>query len=272
MKNLSIYILFLGFILTSCGNDFYLTNQANLLILQERAELKAALSFNSSQVAYSPIKHLGLKSDFAYMDFSEYNTRGRLFLGTLGVGTYFSKPVKPLFPNKRKLFSNPQLCSIGIEFYASASLGNYKFNIDNTRSVFFPGSSPGSGLGIFESKIFKPHLSSQVYWQSRSFTVNFGLRTGLIYYYEGFAFGDFSEFRLDQARDLIENTPFYLVEYDLQIAKGNNRIQSFIGVSWGSSFGPLINGNGSVTFGLKMNIPTMIDSIKNNKFKRRSRK
>jgi len=270
MKNLSTFVILLLLLISSCGNDFYVASPGNLLILEEKKDLKASIAFNSAQLAYSPANNLGVKADFAYVNhLDEYQGDEQLLLGTIGVGTYFSRPVKALFPNKKKLFANPQLCSIGIEFYANASLGKQKSLVSPLFTRGGLTSFRNTTFGVFKSNVFKPHISSQVYWQSRSITINFGLRTTFIYYYDAFAFGEFSENDLKQARDLITNSPFYLVEYDLQIAKGNSRVQSFIGASWGSNFGPLVNGNGSVTFGLKVNIPNLAYSIKNNKYKKR---
>ncbi len=264
MKSLTspIYFLFFALLLSSCGHDFFIPEQANLLILEEKKDLKTSISYNHLQAAYSPLNHLGLKvsGTFNSVRPSTENHFRKLYMGGIGFGTYTSKVIKPLNKRKRKIPDHPQLCFIGAEIYANASLGVIRtLGSSNNVDFFVPGSR---STRSFESNLFNPHLSTQLYWQSRTFTLNLGFRLGALYYYNALGFGSYSESDLKFADNLVKNTPFLLTEYDLQIAKGNNRLQTFLQVSWNDSFSEFFNPYASVSFGLKINVPNLIKSMK----------
>lgn len=265
----TVYAIILSLCFFSCASDFYIPKQGNLLILQEKNDLKGSISFNSAQAAYSPINNLGLKADFSYARIRSRGKERDLTMGTIGTGTYFSKVVKPLFLNNKKTFHYPQLCTIGAEFYANLSLGNLDSrNIPNSGSVIFIPSFFNE-FRNFRANILQPHLSTQIYWQSRTFTVNFGIRTGLIYYYNADAFGSFTPNEISLATDLIENTPFFITEYDIHIAKGNDHIQSFINVSWGQSFSEILDPSANLSFGFQVNISSFLQKVKHKKSRKR---
>jgi len=256
----TLFVFLLTIVFFSCGRDFYVPSAGNLLILEEKNDLKVDIGINTAQIAYSPINNLGIKSDFAFSRLRNDNRARKLNQGTIGFGYYKSKEVKPLFPKTKKEYQRPQDCAIGFDIFANASLGQIEINnIPNNGGIF----TPSIPFNSFESDIFRPSISGQVFWQSRTFTVNFGIRYGLINYYNGVGFGTFEEFELGQISDLVSESPFSVVDYDLKIAKGDNRIQSFLSVNWNQSLGLLRDNNAAVTFGLAVNVSKFLEDRKN---------
>jgi len=172
---------------------------------------------------------------------------------------FTSKPVKPLFSKRRKIVDHPQLCSVGAEIYLNTTLGKINSLGEERSGFFFPSNS---ATRVFKANLFNPHIGTQVYWKSRTFTLNFGLRFGAVYYYQGEAFGNYSNSSFELANRLIDDTPFILTQYDIQLAKGNDRIQNFIQVTWNEDFADFLNPQASFSFGLKANLPSLVRSLK----------
>ena len=252
MKNsVSLFIAFLfSLFFFSCGNNFYIPSQGNLLILQEKKDFKSSIGINSAQLAYSPINKLGLKADYSYVNLNINSNNRRLSQGTLGVGTYFSKSLNPVLSQKKKIPKFSQQSSIGFDAHLNVSLGALTTNGEN-----FDFSGPV--IWKFNSNIVKPHLSTNFYWQTRSFAVHFGVRAGALFFYDGVVFGEISPFDLETAQDLLSDSPFPIVEYDLKVSSGNDLVKNFIAISTANQFGPLQENSTSVTFGLKFNIASI---------------
>ena len=174
----TLILLFSCLLLFNCGRDFYVPNTANLLTLEHKKDLKASLSINSAQVAYSPIQSLGLKADYSFVrNVSNLGTRG-LNMGTIGIGYYGSKKINPLSENSHPGMRRPKQPSVGFDIFANFSLGKIQTS-NNSLSSF----SSTILLNSFEADILKPSLSAQVFCNLKMFTVNLGLRTSYLNYY-----------------------------------------------------------------------------------------
>lgn len=251
-SNFGIFLL-LSLCLFSCGRDFYVPNPSNLLVLEEKKDFKANLSINSAQVAYSPFNGVGLKGDFAYV--RSRNTFGErnLNIGTLGIGYYSSKKIEPLFKLNDSNMRRPKTPAIGFDIFANVSLGRINTN-NNTDFQVLSFLGPPALTNNFRSDIYKPNVSGQIFWKSRTFTLNFGVRYSYINFFNGLAFGDFDEFELQRAGKLISDSPSSNVEYDIKVSNGNNQISSFLALSWNQKTSLLQDNNSSFAFGLDVNI------------------
>ncbi len=96
LSNICI-LLFLSLLISSCGRDFYVPNTQNLLVLESKKNFKTSIGISSAQLPYSPIEKIGLKGDFGYVRSRYTNTARNLNIGTIGIGYYNSKKIKPLF-------------------------------------------------------------------------------------------------------------------------------------------------------------------------------
>ncbi len=246
-----LYLLLISICFCSCGRDLYVPNTANLLVLEEKNDLKANLSINAIQVAYSPRNNIGLKGDFGYVR-SRNDGERNLNIGTIGLGYYRSKKISPLFKNSEINMRRPQIPSIGFDIFANVSYG--KLNT-NSGEAFQPGTFGQIPLtSSFRADLYKPNLSTQVFWKSKTFTVNFGVRYSFLHYFNAVAFGEFTDLELENAAELIRNSPAGHFEYDLKVSNGNNQIASFIALSWNQKSTLLKDNNSSITFGLDVNI------------------
>jgi len=257
-----IYLTILFLSIGSCGSDFYIPGQANLLILEKEKDLKTSLSYNHLQLAYSPKKSIGLKADYNFARFVELTSERKLNLGTIGVG-YYTHKVRTLNPKRVNNQKHPKLGLVGLEIYANLAAGRINSRTrPNTSAPFFPVPSVRS----FEATIINPHISTQFYFQTRSLSINFGLRYGLYYYRDGIGFGDFSENELTMLSNFFAASPIGALLYDFQISKGNNTIETFAQVSSTTlTRSSILNSGTSFSFGLKININNLLESIKSSK-------
>lgn len=252
MSNIITFVLLI-LCLFNCGRDFYVPNASNLLVLEEKKDFKASVSVNSAQVAYSPFNNVGLKGDFGYVRSRNSFGERDLNIGTLGLGFYRSKKVKPLFKSMHKNMRRPQTPSIGFDLFANVSFGRIDTNNnDSFRSISFV--SPNPLINSFRADVYKPNLSGQVFWKSKMFTLNFGVRYSLINFFNGVAFGEFDQLELERATRLIEQSPMSNVEYDLKLSNGNDQIASFLAISWNQKSELFSTLNSSFAFGLDINI------------------
>ena len=243
----------------SCGRDLYVPNAANLLVLEEKNDLKANLSINAVQVAYSPLNNIGLKGDFGYVR-SRNDGERNLNIGTIGVGYYRSKEIEPLFKNSEANMRRPQTPSIGFDVFANLSYGKLNANSNDAFQPTIFGTAPLSSS--FRADIYKPNLSGQVYWKSKTFTVNLGVRYSFLHYFNGVAFGEFTDMELANAAQLLRDSPAGHLEYDLKLSNGNNQIASFIALSWNQKSTLLKDNNSSFAFGLDVNISNFLGDKK----------
>jgi len=232
------------------------------LVLEKKNNIKTSFAFNHVQAAYSPINHLGIKAGYNFTRINDLRAERNLRMATIGLGYYTHKVVKPLRKSYDKVRTHPKLCLIGVDVYANISQGMFtSTNSSGTTGSIF-GITTDEGFRVFEANLLNPHISSQLYWQSQSFSVNFGVRAGLLYYYNGVGIGDYTQEERILAASLIEDTPVANLEYDLMISKGNNRLETFLQLSWNNSGNALLNNSAAVSFGLKLNIPSLIESIR----------
>ena len=255
MKQLSnfIFFLFLIIVLSSCGRDFYVPNPSNLLVLESKKDFKSSVGINSAQVAYSPIEKLGLKADFGYVRSRNSFGERNLNIGTIGLGYYNSKQIKPLFSGMEKSIRRPQAPSIGFDIFANMSLGRINTNNNDAFDIFrFPMT--GNLANNFQANVYKPNLSGQVYWKSKIFTLNLGVRYSYLNFFNGIAFGEFDPMELDRASRLIDLSPKSNIEYDLKVSYGNNHISSFLSLSWNQTNLIFDTINSSFAFGIDVNI------------------
>ncbi len=254
----TLLLLLLSLLFFSCGRDFYVPYAGNHLILQEKNDLKAGVGINTVQLAYSPLGNLGIKSDFAFTRLRNDNRDRNINNGTFGIGYYSSKEVKPLFPNTIKEYQRPQKCAIGYDIFANVAWGQ----IVSRNNPTAPGIGPSISFNSFEADIFRPNITGQIYWQSKTFTVNLGMRYSVVNYLNATGFGTFTEFELTQLRNIVDNSPLHVVDYDLKVSKGDNNIQSFISANWNQSLGLLQDNNTTISFGLSINVSNFIQHRK----------
>lgn len=247
----------------SCGRDFYVPNPANLLVLENKKDFKANVSINSAQVAYSPLSGLGLKGDFGYVRSRNSFGERNLNIGTIGIGYYGSKKVEPLFKGMHKSMRRPQTPSIGFDIFANASLGSINTN-NNTSFQLLNFQNPNMLANSFSADIYKPHVSGQVFWKSKTFTLNLGLRYSLINFFNGVAFGEFDEQELARASRFINVTPASNIEWDLKLSNGNDQVASFVAISWTQRTALFESINSSFAFGLDVNISSLYRERKAN--------
>ena len=252
----AIFFLFLSLLLSSCGRDFYVPSSNNLLVLESKKDFKTSVGINSAQLAYSPIEKLGIKGDFAYVRSKNSFGERDLNIGTIGLGYYNSKEIKPLFPKLGKSMRRSQTPSIGFDIYANVSLGKIRTKNTNTfQSTFLILESAISNS--FQANVYKPNLSGQVFWKSKIFTMNFGVRYNLLNIYNGMAFGNFKPRQLQRVARLIDQSPTSNIEYDLKFSTGNNNIASFLSISWNQQNELISTINSTFSFGVDINISSI---------------
>ncbi len=255
-----IYIVFIALFASSCSSDFYMPRQSNLLILENKNDLKASLSYNHAQVAYGLTNTIGLKADYSFLRQEQARNDRRQLMGNAGIGFSTNKVIPALITKVPKLNSHPKLCLIGAEIYGNYGIG--RISTTSKPEFFGGGFSPSQGSKTFEANLLNPNISAQVYWQTRSLTLNFGMRYGWLYYFDASGFGDFTVRELELASSIVEDSPVTVLNYDLQVSKGNDIVETFAQVTWSGSANPLIDQRASFSFGLKMNIPKLLNSIK----------
>ena len=265
IKQLShaIFFLSISVLLSSCGRDLYVPNPSNLLVLESKKDFKTSVGINSAQVAYSPIEKLGIKGDFGYVRGNNTFGRRNFNVGTLGLGYYNAKEIKPLFSELGKSMRRPQTPSIGFDIFANVSLG--RISTINTRAFSATATPTSTGFpNRFQANIYKPNLSAQVCWKSKIFTVNLGVRYSHINFFNGLAFGEFDPVELEIASNLIDLSPKSNIEYDLKFSTGSKDIASFLSISWNQRNMLFRTINSTFSFGVDINISGIIS----NKFRK----
>jgi len=251
LSSLSVGIgLLLGILfLTSCGSashHFYATDEGNLMALREKGDLKASAGYTphvnslpgnnmNFQLGYSPIKHLGIQSNFFRIrntfngaedvekNVYQYNYGG-------AIGTYFFKPAKASEivdeETGEKIYSPAKGKGLLFDAYVGYNRGNVEnifFGESGNINLDFQKFYIQGGLHIFLDKI----------------GASFALKYAQLNYTNGKAFGRLTIAELNKAEIIEQNNPFNFLESALKISIGKPTapIRGYLTISGVYDFG-----------------------------------
>ena len=251
LNSLSVGIgLLLGILfLTSCGSashHFYATDEGNLMALREKNDAKVSAGYTphvnslpgnnmNFQLGYSPIKHLGIQSNFFRIrnafdgvegvkkNVYQYNYGG-------AIGTYFFKPAKVSEivdeESGEKIYSPSKGKGLLFDAYVGYNRGNVEnifFGESGNITLDFQKFYIQGGLHIFLDKI----------------GASFALKYAQLNYTNGRAFGRLTIAELNKADIIEENNPFKFLESALKISIGKPQapVRAYLTISGVYDFG-----------------------------------
>lgn len=231
LSSVGIGLLLSLLFLSSCGSTshhFYATDEGNLLALQESQDLKVSAGYTphlnslpgnnmNFQLGYSPIKHLGIQSNFfrqrnAFDGFEGEKKNVYQYHYSGAVGGYFFKPAKELVKDEE---GNEEYKTIvatngkGLLFdgyigYSRGNIKNYYFQETGIVNLDYQKFYLQGGVHIFLDRI----------------AASFTLRYANLDYLDGTAFGKLTPAQLDKINIIEANNSFNLLESSLQISYG----------------------------------------------------
>jgi len=182
----------------------------------------------TTQIGYSPIKHLGLTGSFVHDKTSvefygisgPYDRISKGFSVNGAIGTYFSLKSKKLAPEHFFLSQNVTMQQgLLFDLYAGYGFGNMNNFYDRSAESHFD--------------THKFYLQGGVHWTFRIGTISFALRAVRLDYTNGSANGALNE---EELRDLFQggiqdNSPFSFMESSFRYQIGIKQIRIYTGVT-----------------------------------------
>ena len=218
--HLIVYSMFLC-LLASCTRAYYVADDGNLLMLQEKGDLKLAGGFGFSelkaQVGISPIKHLAISGYYFSSD------RNKLASGTNvfkirrysgNIGCYYFLPSKV---DKKNLLKSDRERGFLFDIYAGYSQGE----IDN----FY--ATNGSSHLAYQKYYIQPGIHAQ----GATLSISYNMKIGRLNYFKGVGLRDVPAEHILQLQDLEERNPFNLLEHSIKIQAGVRSFTFFANVS-----------------------------------------
>lgn len=231
-RSISIILLFFGILfLASCGSTshhYYATDEGNLLALRKEKDLRASGGYTphanslpghniNVQVGYSPIKNLGIytnffriRNSFEGFEGEKKNVYQNSFSGAIG-GYVFKKGTDQINYDDEDDSLVEYSSSEGKGLLLDAYLG---YSRGSVRNFFFEET------GRVELDFQKIFLQAGVHIFLDKIGASFSLRYSNLDYLDGFAFGKLTTSQLNKLDIISENNPFNLLESSLKISVG----------------------------------------------------
>lgn len=230
LSNIIIGLLLGSLFLASCGSashHYYATDEGHLMALRNEKDLKVSAGYTphlnslpgnnmSAQVGYSPIKHLGIQSNFFRLRNSfdgiediqqnvyQYNYGG-------AVGTYFFKPSKMYEDDDSDDGGKRYIPSKGKGLLFDAYVGYNRGQIKN----FFFGET-----GKVRLDFQKLYLQGGVHIFLDKVGASFSLKYSQLSYVDGIASGRLTPAQFNKVEIIEEFNPFNFLESTLKISIG----------------------------------------------------
>lgn len=215
----------------SCSQSYYYTvNEGHLLSLSEKKDLKLSAAQGASsgsrsgphssfslQLGYSPIKHLGIQSNFLKVNRGQQNSdaqisssgNGWVFSNAIGAYSFLSNASKTTekYAKKRSGFL--------LDFYAGYARGKMTNHYQNNQ---------GSAHVFYNKYFFQPGFHFQGRW------IRFGyvLKTGLIDFKKALLIGNVSAEDLQVIRRIGSRDPYVSLESSFRVAVGFKMVYLFL--------------------------------------------
>jgi len=166
----------------SIGTNAYSYNSENPLTFQE-IENNVDHLIGSFQVAYSPIKHLGVFGSHTRWRVRDGNESSKIFhknhLTSAGMGTYYAtkflqRPLDKILPGRKKNHDK-----IVLDLYGGYSIGNLQNNYFND-------------IGNDEYNFHKLYYQYGIHWEVGTFGLSYVQKRGIATYPSGVTFGSTS--------------------------------------------------------------------------------
>ena len=253
--------------LPSCSHYYYAPDEANVLKLNEKNDLKFSASGNSTngnyelkhtnlQLGYSPIKHVGIFASHFNMSGDEPIQNpirgGKGHLNNIGLGGYY-------FLDSESILNN---------------LVNYNDNI-GVRSGFLFDAYAGYGKGHIynyypeggesDLDIQKYFIQGGVHWQGKGLGISYVFKFGRINYFNGLIVGQLDQTEINSLRNINEIREFPFRESSLKFYMGVKYARVYLNVvTMGNEFDNLFSHRTSIgSFGIIVNIDDVYKGIKN---------
>lgn len=234
-KNYFFYLIILLVILQSCAytprNVLYVPEEHNALKVAQKNDIKAAFSTSNftgeefkrishlnAQIAYSPIKHLGVFGNFlnwnstvsSFIDPS-FEISSDYKLGSGAVGGYY------LYQTDKQKLRSDSIISLPIGFLFDAYLGIGRGSVEN---IFSPTSN-------FSLKMNKPYAQLGIHWQDEFVGISLVHRFGQIQFTEGVFNGNNNQ-GLSYYQQIEENPKQKFRETSFKLFMGTKEIRGYI--------------------------------------------
>ena len=234
MQNYKFLLLTLSLIFfNSCSHYYYAPDEANVMKLAQRNDLKVAVSGNSTngnyelkhanyQLGYSPIKHLGVfVSRFNMMGKEPINNPdrgGNGFLNNAAMGGYYFFERGSILD---RIVKYDEELAVPSGFLVDAYLGYGKGQVHN----FY---TEGGQSNLELQKYF---LQGGLHWQGKTLGLSYVLKFGKLNYFNGIIEGKLDEQNINSLQNIesIRASPFR--ETSLKFYMGIKQTRVYLNVS-----------------------------------------
>ena len=219
-----LYLLVsVSIILSSCNHYYYVPNEGSLLALDEKKDIKASFGLGSflgsggslsSQVGYSPIKHLGIQSSFFWAEASGQKNgstaSGNGYIANGAIGSYYFFSLK-----KSRMVQSQYSETSGllVDFY----VGFEKGKVSNYYS-----KAVESHLDF--NKLF---IQGGLHWQGPTIGFDFAIKAGNLDFKDGILDGAAGDENLSEFQNIEENDPFDFIESSWRFHIRRKKIKFF---------------------------------------------
>ncbi len=229
-NQLKILILFFGIIiLNSCNHYYYVPNEGTLLTLDEKKDLQASIGLGSflgsggslsTQVAYSPIKHLGLQSSYFRARASGYNedgdgkASGIGYIANLAAGSYYFFPLKKdEEESSNELEAKAAQGGLLIDFYTGFESGEVSNNY--------------SKQGRSQLHFNKVFIQGGLHWQGSIIGFDLVIKMGNLDFKNGSLNGAVGDNDLTELQEVELNDPYDFIESSWRLHIKRNYMKFF---------------------------------------------
>jgi len=235
MLNKKYYFFIFVYILlsTSCSHYYYAPDEANMLKLDDRNDLKFSASGNSTngnyelrhtnvQLGYSPIKHVGVFASHFNMSGDEPKQNsirgGKGHLNNVGLGGYYFLETESILNRLVKYDDNIGVRS-GFLFDAYAGYGK-----GHVHNYYAEG-------GRSDLDIQKYFIQGGIHWQGKALGLSYVMKFGRLNYFNGLIVGQLNESEISSLQNIESNREFPFRETSLKFYMGVKYARVYLNVA-----------------------------------------
>ena len=218
---------------SSCSHYYYAPDEANVLKLNDRHDLKISISGNSTsgnyelkhsnfQLGYSPIKHVGVFASHFKMSGQEPKDDplrgGEGHLNNVGIGGYYFFNAESILNN---LVSYEDEIGVQSGFLFDVYGGYGKGHISN----FYTEG------GFSDLDLQKYFVQAGIHWQGKALGISYVWKTGRLNYFNGIINGQLGDAEINSLRDIEEIREFPFRESSLKFYMGVKYARVYLNVA-----------------------------------------
>ncbi|MFK8006263.1 MAG: hypothetical protein AB8H03_07830 [Saprospiraceae bacterium] len=218
-QNFTLFLLLFLFFFSSCSHKYYAPNDGEFLVLTKRNDLHVSQSINggnltstSTQLGFSPVKHLGLTGSFFKIKGERNNPSDNTFQRK-GDGTIWNTAVGGYYPflfdannDVTSLFDESQQSGVLADIY----FGYGKGEVNNYYEIG----------GSTHFKFDKKYVQLGAHLILEKVNVGYQFRLGRLNYSEGKILGQATSLTMESFNSLNEKNNFKIIEQAFQFSYG----------------------------------------------------